>query len=198
MISTRKIKCFSFCMCCPQISVEAPWLSNIQGRCTVIGKGMLTCVDAPTVSLYMLDLHADTQMSQIHLQVTKVNSNLFILQNCTVYPVLWSGHVPVYLVLLLFSHPNTGTVFLCEYFISFLHRVFPFFLFQSLGLEVAPGFHPVLVSTQPNPARQPLSEFFLQIGPENFVLLQLNAAGQIVTLRDFKPVRDHSSIYTFL
>uniref|UniRef100_A0A8C4EJ14 ER membrane protein complex subunit 1 n=1 Tax=Dicentrarchus labrax TaxID=13489 RepID=A0A8C4EJ14_DICLA len=57
---------------------------------------------------------------------------------------------------------------------------------QSLGLEVAPGFHPVLVSTQPNPGRQPLSEFFLQLGPDYYQLLQLNN-GQIVTLRDFKP-----------
>uniref|UniRef100_A0A3Q3EJG8 ER membrane protein complex subunit 1 n=1 Tax=Labrus bergylta TaxID=56723 RepID=A0A3Q3EJG8_9LABR len=108
-----------------QISVEAPWLSNIQANCVVIGEGMLLCVDSPSVSLYMLDLHVQSQMTQIPL--------------------------------------------------------------QSLGLEVAPGFHPVLVSTQPNPARQPLSEFFLQLAPEHHLLLQLND-GQIVTLRDFKPV----------
>uniref|UniRef100_A0A8C2WJX7 ER membrane protein complex subunit 1 n=1 Tax=Cyclopterus lumpus TaxID=8103 RepID=A0A8C2WJX7_CYCLU len=60
---------------------------------------------------------------------------------------------------------------------------------QSLGLEATPGFQPVLVSTQPNPARPPLSEFFLQLGPEHHLLLQLNS-GQIVTLRDFKPVRN--------
>nr|XP_020493803.1 ER membrane protein complex subunit 1 isoform X1 [Labrus bergylta] len=107
-----------------QISVEAPWLSNIQANCVVIGEGMLLCVDSPSVSLYMLDLHVQSQMTQIPL--------------------------------------------------------------QSLGLEVAPGFHPVLVSTQPNPARQPLSEFFLQLAPEHHLLLQLND-GQIVTLRDFKP-----------
>uniref|UniRef100_A0A8C9Y785 ER membrane protein complex subunit 1 n=1 Tax=Sander lucioperca TaxID=283035 RepID=A0A8C9Y785_SANLU len=57
---------------------------------------------------------------------------------------------------------------------------------QSLGLEVTPGFQPVLVSTQPNPARPPLSEFLLQLGPEHHLLLQLNN-GHIVTLRDFKP-----------
>ncbi|KAI3357283.1 hypothetical protein L3Q82_015736 [Scortum barcoo] len=107
-----------------QISVEALWLSNIQASCVVIGQGVLTCVDSPTLSLYMLDLHEQSQMTQIPL--------------------------------------------------------------QSLGLEVTPNFHPVLVSTQPNSARQPLSEFFLQLGPEHFLLLQLNN-GQIVTLRDFKP-----------
>uniref|UniRef100_A0A8P4KGG6 ER membrane protein complex subunit 1 n=1 Tax=Dicentrarchus labrax TaxID=13489 RepID=A0A8P4KGG6_DICLA len=107
-----------------QMSVEAAWLSNIQASCVVISQGMLTCVDPLTVSLYMLDLHTESQMTQIPL--------------------------------------------------------------QSLGLEVAPGFHPVLVSTQPNPGRQPLSEFFLQLGPDYYQLLQLNN-GQIVTLRDFKP-----------
>ncbi|XP_019944740.2 ER membrane protein complex subunit 1 [Paralichthys olivaceus] len=107
-----------------QISVEAPWLSNIQASCAVVGQGMLTCVDSATVSLYMLDLHVQSQMTQIPL--------------------------------------------------------------QTLGLEAAPGFHPALVSTQPNPARPPLSEFFLQLGPEHHLLLQLNN-GQIVTLRDFKP-----------
>ncbi|KAM3618234.1 uncharacterized protein V6R79_017759 [Siganus canaliculatus] len=107
-----------------QISVEAPWLSNIPSSCAVIGKGFLMCVDPSSTSLQMLDLHTESQMTQISL--------------------------------------------------------------QSLGLEIAPGFHPVLVATQPNSARQPLSEFFLQVGPEQFLLLQLND-GQIVTLRDFKP-----------
>lgn len=58
---------------------------------------------------------------------------------------------------------------------------------QSLGLEASPGFGPVLIASQPNSARQPLSEFFLQLGPERYFLLQLNN-GQIVTLRDFSPV----------
>ncbi|KAM8863354.1 ER membrane protein complex subunit 1 [Spinachia spinachia] len=107
-----------------QTSVEAPWLSDIQASCTVIGQGTLTCVDSPAVSLYTLDLHGQSEMTQIPL--------------------------------------------------------------QSLGLEVAVGFTPVLVSTQPNPARPPLSEFFLQLGPEHHLLLQLNN-DQIVTLRDFKP-----------
>ncbi|KAI4823768.1 ER membrane protein complex subunit 1 [Pseudochaenichthys georgianus] len=107
-----------------QFSVEAPWLSNIQASCAVIGEGMLTCADSATVSMYMLDLETQTEMSQIPL--------------------------------------------------------------QSLGLEVTPGFQPVLRSTQPNAARPPLSEFFLQVGPEQHLLLQLND-GQIVTLRDFNP-----------
>ncbi|KAK5863339.1 hypothetical protein PBY51_000377 [Eleginops maclovinus] len=107
-----------------QISVEAPWLSNIQASCAVIGEGMLTCTDSATVSLYMLDLESQIEMTQIPL--------------------------------------------------------------QSLGLEVTPGFQPVLTSTQPNAARPPLSEFFLQVGPEQHLLLQLND-GQIVTLRDFNP-----------
>lgn len=76
------------------------------------------------------------------------------------------------------------------------HSLIPFVFFQSLGLEVAPGFDPVLVSTQPNPAQQPLSEFFLQLGPEHYLLLQLNN-GQIVTLRDFKPVRNCCSTLHF-
>uniref|UniRef100_A0A8C2YXU5 ER membrane protein complex subunit 1 n=1 Tax=Cyclopterus lumpus TaxID=8103 RepID=A0A8C2YXU5_CYCLU len=107
--------------------ILTPWLSNIQASCVVIGQGMLTCVDSAAVSLYTLDLHVQSQMTQIPL--------------------------------------------------------------QSLGLEATPGFQPVLVSTQPNPARPPLSEFFLQLGPEHHLLLQLNS-GQIVTLRDFKPVRN--------
>eukprot|EP00063_Salmo_salar_P014844 XP_013989679.1 PREDICTED: ER membrane protein complex subunit 1-like [Salmo salar] len=61
-------------------------------------------------------------------------------------------------------------------------------LLQSLDLEVSPGFQPVLVSSQPHPARSPLSEFFLQLGPDHHVLLQLNADGYtIAPLRDFQP-----------
>lgn len=60
---------FLTCLCCPQVSVEAPWLSNIQGSCAVISKGMLTCVDPAAVSLYILDLHAESQMTQVPLQV---------------------------------------------------------------------------------------------------------------------------------
>uniref|UniRef100_A0A673WPV4 ER membrane protein complex subunit 1 n=1 Tax=Salmo trutta TaxID=8032 RepID=A0A673WPV4_SALTR len=63
-------------------------------------------------------------------------------------------------------------------------------LLQSLDLEVSPGFQPVLVSSQPHPARSPLSEFFLQLGPDHHVLLQLNADGDtIAPLRDFQPVQ---------
>uniref|UniRef100_A0A8K9XQ59 ER membrane protein complex subunit 1 n=1 Tax=Oncorhynchus mykiss TaxID=8022 RepID=A0A8K9XQ59_ONCMY len=55
-------------------------------------------------------------------------------------------------------------------------------------LEVSPGFQPVLVSSQPHPARSPISEFFLQLGPDHHVLLQLNADGYtIAPLRDFQP-----------
>ncbi|XP_029012302.1 ER membrane protein complex subunit 1 [Betta splendens] len=107
-----------------QITVEAPWLNNIPANCAVIGKGMLTCVDSVTMSLYMYDLHVQSRMTQI--------------------------------------------------------------LLQSLGLEVSANFQPVLVATQPNPARTPLSEFLLQLGPDHYQLLQLNN-GQIVTLRDIKP-----------
>nr|XP_020475140.1 ER membrane protein complex subunit 1 isoform X3 [Monopterus albus]XP_020475149.1 ER membrane protein complex subunit 1 isoform X4 [Monopterus albus] len=107
-----------------QISVKAPWLSSIRASCTVVGQGMLTCVDSATASFYMLDLHVQPQMTQISL--------------------------------------------------------------QSLGLDIYPGFRPGLLSTQPNPARPPLSEFFLQLGSEHYLLLQLNN-GQIVSLRDFKP-----------
>ncbi|XP_064818500.1 ER membrane protein complex subunit 1-like [Oncorhynchus masou masou] len=61
-------------------------------------------------------------------------------------------------------------------------------LLQSLDLEVSPGFQPVLVSSQPHPARSPISEFFLQLGPDHHVLLQLNADGYtIAPLRDFQP-----------
>uniref|UniRef100_A0A8C5G4T8 ER membrane protein complex subunit 1 n=1 Tax=Gouania willdenowi TaxID=441366 RepID=A0A8C5G4T8_GOUWI len=109
-----------------QTSVEAPWLSNIQTSCAVVGQGMITCVDSLTMSLYTLDMHTQSKMTQIPL--------------------------------------------------------------QSLGLEVTPHFHPVLVSHQPNAAHQPLSEFLLQLGPEHHLLLQLNS-GQMVVLRDFKPVR---------
>ncbi|XP_052340531.1 ER membrane protein complex subunit 1-like [Oncorhynchus keta] len=61
-------------------------------------------------------------------------------------------------------------------------------LLQSLDLEVSPGFQPVLVSSQPHPARSPISEFFLQLGPDHHVLLQLNADEYtIAPLRDFQP-----------
>lgn len=107
-----------------QFTVETPWLSNIHSSCSVIDKGMLTCVDPATLSLNTLDLHSYSEMNQIPL--------------------------------------------------------------QSIGLEVSPSFHPVLVTSQPNTARPPLSEFFIQTGPEQYVLLQLNN-GEMVTLRDFRP-----------
>ncbi|XP_069039919.1 ER membrane protein complex subunit 1 [Lepisosteus oculatus] len=59
-------------------------------------------------------------------------------------------------------------------------------LLQSLDLEVSPGFQPVIVSTQPNPARPPLPEFFLQLGPDHHTLLQLGD-GLVISLRAFQP-----------
>lgn len=108
----------SFCMCCLQISVEAPWLSNIQGRCTVIGKAMLTCVDAPTVSLYMLDLHADTEMTQIHLQVTKVNSKFSFCKivTCILCFSLGMSQFIFFLTLEVFFFANTLLAFYTECF----------------------------------------------------------------------------------
>ncbi|XP_062872101.1 ER membrane protein complex subunit 1 [Trichomycterus rosablanca] len=57
---------------------------------------------------------------------------------------------------------------------------------QTLDLKVASGFEPLLISTQPHPARPPLSEFFLQLGPEHYSLLQLKD-GIVASLRDFNP-----------
>ncbi|XP_048033644.1 ER membrane protein complex subunit 1 isoform X1 [Megalobrama amblycephala] len=57
---------------------------------------------------------------------------------------------------------------------------------QTLDLEVASGFQPVLTSTQPNPAQPPLAEFFLQLSPDHHILLQLKD-GLIAPLRDFNP-----------
>ncbi|KAF7668637.1 hypothetical protein LDENG_00296220 [Lucifuga dentata] len=105
-----------------QISAEAPWLSDVQASCAVVGQGILTCVDSATVSLYMLDLQSQVQSQMIQIPL------------------------------------------------------------QSLALDVSPGFSPVV----PNPARPPLSEFLLQLGPEHHLLLQLSK-GQIVPLKDFKP-----------
>ncbi|KAI1892516.1 hypothetical protein AGOR_G00134400 [Albula goreensis] len=57
---------------------------------------------------------------------------------------------------------------------------------QSLDLEVAHGFQPVLVATQPNPGRPPLAQFFLKLGPDHHALLDLNN-GIIKLLRNFQP-----------
>uniref|UniRef100_A0AAX7TNY1 ER membrane protein complex subunit 1 n=1 Tax=Astatotilapia calliptera TaxID=8154 RepID=A0AAX7TNY1_ASTCA len=59
-----------------QISVEAPWLSNIVASCAVIGQGVLICVDSATPSLYMYNLNPnmdDLQMTQIPLQACSIN-----------------------------------------------------------------------------------------------------------------------------
>lgn len=71
------------CLCRLQISVDAPWLSNIQANCAVFGQGMLTCVDSATMSLYMLDLHSESQMTQILLQVaTKIKKQICARFTC--------------------------------------------------------------------------------------------------------------------
>ncbi|TRY87079.1 hypothetical protein DNTS_009164 [Danionella cerebrum] len=59
-------------------------------------------------------------------------------------------------------------------------------LLQTLDLEVVSGFQPILTATQPNPAQPPLTEFFLQLGPDHHILLQLKD-GLIAPLRDFNP-----------
>ncbi|KAJ8257638.1 hypothetical protein GJAV_G00188030 [Gymnothorax javanicus] len=109
-----------------QVSVEAPWLSSLQGSCVVVNDGVLTCVDPVTQSLYTLPLTSDgsAEMNQV--------------------------------------------------------------LLQSLDVAVAPGFQPGLMSTQPNPARPPLPQFFLRLAPDHHVLLELSD-GIIKPLRNFQP-----------
>ncbi|KAL4646018.1 ER membrane protein complex subunit 1 isoform X3 [Arapaima gigas] len=109
-----------------QRSVAAPWVSKVQARCGVVDQGVLLCVDATTLSLYMLPLNSEepAELQQVPL--------------------------------------------------------------QSLDLELASGYQPVLLTTQPNPARPPLAQFFLQLGPDHHVLLQLSD-GLISPLRDFQP-----------
>lgn len=53
-----------------QVSVEAPWLSNIPASCVVVGQGMLMCVDSTTASLNTLNLQQSLQITQIPLQVS--------------------------------------------------------------------------------------------------------------------------------
>uniref|UniRef100_A0A8C7XT34 ER membrane protein complex subunit 1 n=1 Tax=Oryzias sinensis TaxID=183150 RepID=A0A8C7XT34_9TELE len=72
---------------------------------------------------------------------------------------------------------------------------------NQIPLQVKNVYIFLLCGITPNPAKQPLSEFFLQLGPDRYVLLQFNS-GQIVMLRDFKPVcnafsKQHFSILTF-
>lgn len=141
--------------------VEAPWLSNLQVSCTVVSQGVLTCIDSATVSLYTLDLHAQSQMTQMPLQV--LMSTCYHCINSIIS--LWNDQVSQF----------------------FLFYIFSFIFLKTLGLELAPGFHPTLVSSQPNPSHPPLSEFLLQLGPDHYLLLQLNN-GHVVTLRDLKPV----------
>lgn len=145
---------------CSQKSLNAPWVSSLQSSCAVVGPGNLLCVDPSTESMYTFPLKPEEQLkvTQIPLQVS-----------------LYSPHVSCLLlsfVLLLF----------CS-----ILRI-SCFSFQTAGLEVASGFQPRLVSTQPNPARPPLPEFFLQLGPDRHALLQLND-GTLTLLRDFNPVR---------
>lgn len=107
-----------------QRSIEAPWLSDVQDSCVLVGAGQLVCADLATQSLYLLSLKEETPVNQI--------------------------------------------------------------LLQSIDLEISPGFQPVLVSTQPNPADSPRSEFFLQLAPDHHILLQISN-GLVVPLRDFMP-----------
>ncbi|XP_041129248.1 ER membrane protein complex subunit 1-like isoform X1 [Polyodon spathula] len=58
-------------------------------------------------------------------------------------------------------------------------------LLQSLDVELSDGFQPHVLATQPNPARHPNAEFFLQLGPDHHILLQLGDDA-IAPLRDFQ------------
>ncbi|XP_033015336.1 ER membrane protein complex subunit 1 isoform X2 [Lacerta agilis] len=55
---------------------------------------------------------------------------------------------------------------------------------QSFGLEFASGFWPRLLSSQPNPASASRAQFFLQLSPSHFALLQYRN-GVLSLLRDF-------------
>uniref|UniRef100_A0A670J8L1 ER membrane protein complex subunit 1 n=1 Tax=Podarcis muralis TaxID=64176 RepID=A0A670J8L1_PODMU len=55
---------------------------------------------------------------------------------------------------------------------------------QSLGLEFASGFPPRLLSSQPNSASASRTQFFLQLSPSHFALLQ-HRNGVLSLLRDF-------------
>lgn len=57
------------CLVYLQVAVEAPWLSDLGANCVVVGQGVLVCVDVATHSLYTLDLHLESQTTQIPLQV---------------------------------------------------------------------------------------------------------------------------------
>lgn len=184
---TESDQIWFFCtFCCFQISVDAPWLSDIQSSCALIGKGTLICVDPAAVSLHMIDLHSEAEMTQMPLQVEQI----ILLSSCQiriVSPLFCSVKIWVSVMFQVFG---CFSGFWIYFTISIVLRIF----LQSLGLEARPGFRPVLISSQPNPARQALSEFFLQLGPERYFLLQLDN-GQIVTLRDFSPVCSSLSLF---
>ncbi|KAF7239329.1 ER membrane protein complex subunit 1 [Varanus komodoensis] len=63
---------------------------------------------------------------------------------------------------------------------------------QSLGLEFASGFRPHLLPTHPSPAGASRAQFFLQLAPSHFALLQYRN-GMLSLLRDFPQV----SLVTF-
>uniref|UniRef100_A0A8C5GAC4 ER membrane protein complex subunit 1 n=1 Tax=Gouania willdenowi TaxID=441366 RepID=A0A8C5GAC4_GOUWI len=118
------------------------------------------------------------------------------------YQALYSGGNGEVYVLGIVPHSHIAIVVysmedgeIIKQYVNCLCEMYLFIFFQSLGLEVTPHFHPVLVSHQPNAAHQPLSEFLLQLGPEHHLLLQLNS-GQMVVLRDFKPVRHMTPVLT--
>uniref|UniRef100_A0A8D0G247 ER membrane protein complex subunit 1 n=1 Tax=Sphenodon punctatus TaxID=8508 RepID=A0A8D0G247_SPHPU len=56
---------------------------------------------------------------------------------------------------------------------------------QSLDLEFADSFQPRILSTQPNPASASRAQFFLQLSPSHFTLLQYRN-GLLSLLRDFQ------------
>ncbi len=138
-------------------------MSSLESSCTVISSGILLCVDQITQSLYTLPLQSE-EMTEMR-QI----------------------HLQVYILLRLYLTYSAFSVF-CNYL---QYHGWPIFS-KTLDLEVASGFQPVLTSTQPNPAQQPLSEFFLQLSPDHHILLQLKD-GLIALLRDFNPVRTNTS-----
>ncbi|XP_064423799.1 ER membrane protein complex subunit 1 [Latimeria chalumnae] len=58
---------------------------------------------------------------------------------------------------------------------------------QSLDLELGDGFQPKIICTQPSPAMMPRAQFFLQLSPTHYALLQ-NQDGLMSSLRDFPQV----------
>lgn len=62
-------------------------------------------------------------------------------------------------------------------------------LSQSLDLEFADGFLPRILATQPNVISASRTQFFLQLSPSHFSLLQYKH-GLLSHLRDFQQVTE--------